>query len=136
PPITGGIGLAVSYTPLDDGIAYDSNAVSVGDHHRTFEEAGFFHPGGAGHFTVSVLRKPAGEYRIVHGIFSTRKHGGDSGANRAFADLQLPFSRDKCGVANKHAAHVGDGVEFSWSAVKGDAEIAGAGFFGRSLLRK
>src|SRR5207237_1390031 len=59
PPIAGRIGLAVSYAPLDDRIAYDSNAVGVGD-----------------------------------------------------------------------------GVEFCWSAVKGDAEIASAGFFGRSLLRK
>jgi hypothetical protein len=113
-----------------------TDAVCVGDHNRTFEETRLFNPGGTGHLTVAVLRKPAGKYGIVHGIFSARKNGGNSGANRTFSDLQLPFSGDERGVTDKDAVDVGDGVEFSGSAIKRNAEIAGAGLFGSVPLRE
>src|SRR6266436_8333724 len=60
PPIARGIGLAVIDAPLNDSVAHDADAVRVGDHHGAFEEAGLFHPGGAGHFAVAVERPPAG----------------------------------------------------------------------------
>ena len=53
-------------TPLNDGIANDADAVRVGDHDGAFEETRFFDPGGAGHFPISVLRKPSRENSVIH----------------------------------------------------------------------
>ena len=41
--------------------------------------------------------------------------------------LSLPLAGNERRVANLDAAHVGDGVVWSGSAVEGDAEIAGPG---------
>src|SRR5260370_426908 len=68
PPVAGGIRLAMRDAPLDDRVAHHANAVRVGDHHRSFEEAGFFDPGGAGHFAVAVERPTAAKHWIVHGV--------------------------------------------------------------------
>ena len=134
PPVAGGIGLAVRDAPLDHRVANDSDAVGVGDHHRAFKEAGLLHPSGAGHFAISVLRKPSGEDRVIHGILSARKNSGDSGANWAFADLQLAFSGNQSGVADENAVDIGDGIEFSRCAVKRNAEVSSARFFSCFLL--
>ena len=59
--------------------------MGIGDGDGSFEKSGFFHPGGAGHFTVSVLRVPAG----VDGLAICTASGEDyrdSGANRTLAD--------------------------------------------------
>jgi len=50
PPVTGGIRLAMRDAPLDDRVSYYADAVRVGDHHRAFEESGFFDPRCAGQF--------------------------------------------------------------------------------------
>ena len=134
PPVTGGIGLAVRDAPLNHRVANDSDAVRVGDHHRALEEAGLLHPSGAGHFAISVLRKPSGEDRVVHGIFSARQNSGDAGADWTFADLQLAFTGNQGGVADEDAIDIGDGVEFSSCAVEGNAKIASARLFGYFLL--
>ena len=126
PPVTRRIRLAVIEAPLNDRIANDSDAVRVGDHHGAFEKAGLFHPSRAGHFTVAVQRPPAGEDRIAHRIFSARKHGGHSRANRPLANLQLSFAGNERSVPDGYAGNIGDGVERPGCAVKRDAEIAGA----------
>src|SRR5258708_31955832 len=111
PPITGGIGLAVRDTPLNDSVANDADAVRVGDHYRTFEEARLFDPGRAGHFTIAVERPPAGENGIVHRVFSAREHGGHSRSNRPLAYLKFSFALIKRGVADGDAGNVGDSDE-------------------------
>src|SRR5207248_5215096 len=70
---------------------------------------------------------------VVHGVFSARENRSNAGANRAFADPQLPFTGDESGVANEDSVDIGDGIEFSRRAVKRNAEIASARFF-RGLL--
>ncbi len=126
----------MSYAPLNHCVANDSNAVRVGDHYGAFQKARLFHPSGAGHFAISVLRKPAGEDSVVHGILPARKDRGDAGANRAFADLQLAFTGNQSGVADQNARYIGNGVEFSGRAVKRDAEVACARFFCCVRLRR
>ena len=101
PPVAAGIGLAVGDAPLDDGVAHDADAVGVGDHHGAFEEAGFFDPGGAGHFAVAVVREPAGEDGIHHGIFAARENGGNACADGALADDELALAGDERGVADE-----------------------------------
>src|SRR5271165_434310 len=89
PPVAAGVGLAMVYTPLNHRIAHDADAVRVGDHYRAFEEAGLFDPGSAGHFSVAILRKPAGEYGIHHGVLAARKNRRDTRSHRAFADREF-----------------------------------------------
>jgi len=108
--------------------------VGVGDHHGAFEEAGFFDPGGAGHFPVAVLRKPTGENGIHHGILAAGKDGGDAGADGTFADDEFAFAGDERGVADEDTGDVGDGVEGAGGSVEGDTEIAGARFGGGFFL--
>ena len=116
----------MSDSPLNYGIAHHTDAVRVGDHHRAFEKSGLFHPGRAGHFAVAVLGEPAGKNGIAHGFLAARQNCGDAGADRSLADLQFSFTGDERGVANGYAGHVGDGVERTGRAVKGNAEIASA----------
>src|SRR5262249_17001188 len=58
PPGPGLVLLTLLHAPGDDRIAHHAHAVSVGDHHRAFEEPGLVHPGGTGHLAVAVLRIP------------------------------------------------------------------------------
>src|SRR5260370_8440057 len=90
-------------SPLNDGIANDSDAVCVGDHYRPFEKAGLLHPSRSGHFAVAVERPPARENRIAHRIFSTRQHSGHSRSYRPLANLQLSLARNYPGMPNGHA---------------------------------
>ena len=92
--------MAVVDAPLNDRVADDADAVGVGDHHRAFEEAGFFDPSGASHFAVAIFGEPAGENGIARWIRTTREHRGDTGADRAFADLEFSFAGDERGVAD------------------------------------
>ena len=71
--------------PGDDGVADYADAVRVGDHHGSVEEAGVVDPGGAGHFAVAVEGEPGGENGVVTGL-AAGMDGGDSGADGAFAD--------------------------------------------------
>jgi len=61
--------------------------VGVGDHDWAFQEAGIFDPCGTSHFTVSVEREPAGEYRVER-ILATGKNGSHAGAHGTDADFQ------------------------------------------------
>src|SRR5690348_2915941 len=127
----------MSDPPLNDGIANDADAVRVGDHDRAFEEAGFFDPSGAGHFTVAVERPPAGHDGVIHGIFAARENGGDASAYGAFADLEFAIAGDERGVADEDAGNVANGVQRAGSAVERDAEITGARLLlGRGLWRE
>src|SRR5712675_1222072 len=134
PPVAGGIGLAVRDAPLDDRVAHHADAVRVGDHHRAFEEAGFFYPGGAGHFAIAVERPPAGKNRITHGILAARENRGDPGANGAFADLEFSLASNERGVADGDAGDVCDGIQRAWRSVERYAEITRAGFRGWLVL--
>ncbi len=134
PPVAGGIGLAVRHSPLNDSVADDADAMRVGDHHGTFEEAGFLDPSRAGHFAVAVLREPAGENSAGHGIFAARKNCRDARADGTFTDLKLSFTGNQRGVADQNTSNVGDGVKRTGRAVKRDSEIAGAGLGGRFFL--
>src|SRR4029077_5521397 len=107
--------------PLNYRVADYADAVRVGDHYRTLEEAGFFDPGRAGHFPIAVERPPAGEDGIAHGIFTARKNGGDSGAYGTRADLQFSFAGDECGVADGDTGNVSDGVKRAGGAVERNA---------------
>src|SRR5258708_39838215 len=100
PPVTAGIGLAVGNAPLNHGVANDADAVCVGNHHGAFKKAGFFDPGGAGHFAVAILREPAGEDGIHHGIFTSRKYGGGAIADGAFDEEAVAFAAGGGGVAD------------------------------------
>src|SRR6267378_8517552 len=134
PPVTAGVRLTVGNAPLNHGVANDADAVGIGDHHGALEKAGFLDPGGAGHLAVAILREPAGEDGIHHGIFTSRKYGGDASADGAFADDEFAFAGDERGVADEDARDVGDGVEGAWRAVEGNAEIAGTRFSGGFFL--
>src|SRR5260370_30698964 len=123
PPIARGIWLAVIDAPLNDGIANDSDDVSVGDHHGPFEKSRFFHPSRAGHFAIAVQRPPAGEDRIVPRIFSARKDRGHSRSDRPLPNLQFSLAGDERGMSEADAGNVADGVEGAGRAVKRDAEI-------------
>jgi hypothetical protein len=111
PPVSSGIGLTVGDTPLNDGVAHHSDAVRIGDHHWTFEEAGLFHPRCASHLAVAVEGPPAGKNRIAHGIFAAWEDCGDTGADWAFADLEFAIAGNESGLTDGNATHVGDGVE-------------------------
>jgi len=113
--------------PGDDGVADYANAVGVGDHHGSVEEAGVFHPGCAGHLAIAVEGEPGGEDCVITG-FAARMDGRDAGTHGTFADNELAFAGDERGVSDLDAANVGDGVVEAGGAVEGDSEIAGAGF--------
>src|SRR6267378_4719306 len=134
PPVAGGIGLAMSNTPLNDGVADDADAVRVGDHYGTFEKTGFFDPGRAGHFAVAIERPPSSKYGIHHGIYATGKNGRDAGSDRAIVDIALAFAGDERGVADGDPGNVGYGVERAGRAVKRNAQRARAGLGRRSFL--
>src|SRR5262245_2588271 len=134
PPVTGGVGLAMTHAPLNDGVANDTDAVRVGNHDGAFQKAGLLDPGDPGHFTVSVLRKPSSEYRIVHGIFTAGENGGYTGADRAFADFEFALAGNQRGVPDKDAGNVGDGILRARRAVEGNAEVARARFCLRFFL--
>src|SRR5262249_29371132 len=101
--------------PANHGVANDTDAVRIGDHDWTDEKTGFFYPGSSGHFAVAILRIPAGKNCVIE-ISAARQNGGNSGANRAFADLEFPFAGDERSVADKNSCDVGDCVEWSRSA--------------------
>ena len=54
---------------------------------------------------------------------ASRKNGGDAGSHRTHADLQRPVARNQRRHADFDARDVGDGVERSRRAVKGDAKV-------------
>ena len=113
-------------SPGDHGVADDADGVRVGDGDGTCEEAGFFDPGGSGHFAVAVEGEPSS----VDGVFvvmAAREDGGDSGAHGSFADFERAAPGDEGGGPDFDAGDVGDGVEWARLAVEGDAELAGAG---------
>ena len=125
PPVAFHIRRAVFYFPGDDGVADDADAVRVGDHHGSVEEAGIVDPGGAGHFAVAVEGEPGGEDGVVTGL-AAGMDGGDAGADGTFADYEFAAAGDERGVADFDALDVCDRVVGAGGAVERDAEIAGA----------
>jgi hypothetical protein len=99
--------------------------VSVSDGERAFKKSRLLHPGGSGHFAVSVLRVPAGIDGLIV-LVAAGKDYGYTGAHRASADHELAFTADKSGVSYFHSFYVGDGVEWPGCAVEGHTKVAGA----------
>src|SRR5262249_30201830 len=89
-----------------------------------FKESRLFDPGGAGHFAVTIFRKPSGEDGIVHVVSTARKNCGDAGAYGAFANPEFSFAVDERGVADENSRDIGDHVVRPGRTVKRDAEIA------------
>src|SRR5207245_7826783 len=58
PPVALHIGMSMFHFPRNHGIADDADAMRVGDHYRSIEKAGVFHPRCAGHLAVAVFREP------------------------------------------------------------------------------
>ena len=85
---------------------------------------GFFHPGGARHFAVSVLREPAGIHRLGIGAAAREDHG-HTGAHRTLAYDQLAFAADQSGVAYFHSFDIGDRIQRTRVAVEGHTERTG-----------
>lgn len=113
---------ALLQLPCNDRIPNEGNIMSVGEHYRPFQESGFFNPGGAGHLSVSIQRKPSGKYRII--LFPTRKNGGDTGPNRACFHVQLSVRSDYCLMAHLDAGHICDCIEMTWGAIKQNTQIS------------
>jgi hypothetical protein len=116
----------VLHLPGDHGVADHAYAVRIGDHHGSGEEAGIFHPGGAGHLTVAIEGEPGGEDRVVVGL-AAGMNGGDAGAHRSLADYEFALAGEERGVADLDSLYVRDGVVGARSAVERNTEIAGAG---------
>jgi hypothetical protein len=57
---------------------------------------------------------------------SARDDRGHSGADRAFADLELTLPTDEGGIANLDSGNVGDGVKFSGCSIERNSKGAGA----------
>ena len=95
--------------PGNHRVTHCPHAVRVGDHHRAFQKSGFFHPGGACHFAITIFGEPSGEDRVLR-TASAGQYGSDSRADRSLPDDQLAFAGDQSAMADFHARHVGDGV--------------------------
>jgi hypothetical protein len=80
---------------------------------------------GARHVTVAIADRERGEHRREVAD-ATREDGGDTGPDRALPDFTLALTGDEGGEPNGDTGDVGDGVEWTGSAVEGDAEVAGA----------
>src|ERR1700752_2252638 len=95
--------------PGDDGVADDTHAMRVGDHHGTIEKSGVFDPGGTSHLTVAVQGEPGGEDGVV-GAFTARMNGGDTGADGTFSDLEFAAAGNQSSMTHLDAFNVGDGI--------------------------
>ena len=109
--------------PLDDGVAYDADAMRVRDHHRSREKPRLFEPRGARHFAVAIEREPAAEHGVAVGG-AAREEGGDARADRALTHDELSLPLDDGAMPHGHARDVGDGVERAGCPVERDAEVA------------
>src|SRR5205823_8871551 len=98
--------------PGNYGITHYADAVRVGDHHGTVEEARFFDPGCAGHLAIAVFGKPSGE-DTVGGIAATRQDCGYAGAYRSDANFQRALAWGQRGVTDFDALNVGDCVQWA-----------------------
>jgi hypothetical protein len=125
PPVAFHIGGAMLNFPGDDRIAHHADAVGIGDHDGAIEESGIVDPGRASHFAIAVQCEPGGEYGIIARL-AARVDGRDSGADWAFADLELAFAGDQGSVAHFDAFDVGNGVIGTGCAVEGSSEVAGS----------
>src|SRR5881628_4258146 len=104
--------------PGNYGITHYADAVRVGDHHGTVEEARFFDPGCAGHLAIAVFGKPSGE-DTVGGIAATLISGEGPlkvgvGPVRTGVTAILPRGR-----ASK------DQVFAGWFSLNGNGEMTG-----------
>ena len=92
--------------------------VGVGDAYGAFEKAGFFHPGGTGHFAISVLREPSCVDRGLH----RRGHAGKMTVTPVrtgpLPAINFAFSADQGGIAYFHSLDVGDGIQGATCAVE------------------
>jgi len=120
----------MSDPPLYDGIPHHSDAVGVGDHHGSFEKTGFFDPGRSRHFTVAVLGEPRREHGVGNGILASRQHRRHSRTNGPFSDQQLAAAGNQSRVTDRHARHIGDGIERPGVPSKGIPRSRARGFSG------
>jgi hypothetical protein len=98
--------------------------MGIRDHDRAFKKSRFLNPSCASHLAITVERIPSCEHWLVDALLTAGENSGDSGAYRAFANDELPFSRDERSKTDFDTGYVGDGVERAGHAVEGNAEIA------------
>jgi hypothetical protein len=108
--------------------------VRVGDHDRTFDEAGLLDPGRAGHLAVAVERVPAAEHRGIQ--LAARQDGGHAGAHRTLAHLEPACAGDQGGEADRHPGDIGNGIERPGLTVERDAQMARAGSLSARRFRR
>src|SRR5439155_26661248 len=105
PPVAFHVSLAALYLPLDNGIAHHADAVSIGDHHWTIEEAGILDPMRASHLAVPVQAEPAGENGIS-GVLAAGQNRRHPRPHRADAYLQRARPGDQSRVADFDAFNI------------------------------
>jgi hypothetical protein len=115
--------------PLKDGIAYDADAVRIGNPDRPFEQPALSKPGGARHLAVAVEREPRAEHRVVTRLAAWMDNG-DAGADRPLSHLEPSLTGNERRVPHFNAGDVGDRVEYPGRAADDftQSELAGARF--------
>src|SRR4030042_4316601 len=106
-----GINEPVHVLPGDNRIACHAYAVSIGQHHRTFQEARFFDPGCAGHFAVTVQRVPGSKDGGI--TPAPWKDGGDACAYGSIAHVQWSIAGNQCCKTNLNTSDIRDGIQMS-----------------------
>jgi hypothetical protein len=113
--------------PTDHGIVNRADRMRVGQGNRTRERPGFLDPGRAGHFTATVQGKPGGGHDPFSqgsaGLSISRPDGRHTGPNR-----MLTITGNQRGHADLNAGNIGDRIERSSHARKGNAKVTGSRF--------
>ncbi len=126
PPVAGRIGRSVLDAPGNDRVARHADAMRVRDDDWSFEKPALLNPGCAGHLAVSIQAEEARVNRIIKRSPPARQNRGNTGAHRAFANLEFAFAADQCRIANFDASDIRDRVKFPRRAFKRNPEIARA----------
>ena len=121
PPVATRIRLALAHAPGDDGVTYDTDAVRVREHDGSLQSAAFVDPGRAGHLAIAVQREPARRTRDVERLLPRGRIAVTPVRTLCLVGELISV------ICRPSRRHVGDGIQRSWVAVEGNAEIAGAG---------
>jgi hypothetical protein len=95
--------------------------VRIRDHHRTFQKAGLFHPGRAGHLSVAVLRKPPAKTGVIMESLPRGNTAVTPVRTGPLPTCQLPFSADQSRMTYLYAGNIGDGIQLPWRPSNGNA---------------
>ena len=124
PPVALHIGMPMFHFPCNHGIANDAHAMRVGDHYRSIEKAGVFHPRCAGHLAVAVFREPRCEDSASR-PFSPGQHCRNSGTHRPLAHFQRTLARNQSRMPDLNAFYIRDRIKGTRDAVKWNSQITG-----------